>query len=296
MIPGIYDLDAKTYHADPCDAASFSASLGKLLLDQSPAHAFLAHPKLGGQKKEDEQTPAMRFGNLVHSIVLGKGRDATIVEAPTWQTNAAKAARAEADAAGRLAILRHHYDQAILAQSAFWSQLAANREEDSIFNLGQSEQVAVAEFANLQGDGRVWARGMIDRLTLATSDGRAHIRDIKTTADCSEHALDSRITDGRMAMQLACYEWLIETLLPQFRGRVTSKLYFLETEPPFSLVIVELDDAWRQIGRLQLGRAWDSWQRCIATGYWPSFQSGTTTLVGPPAWLLSQEMDDIQTR
>ena len=47
---GIHDIPPREYHADPCPAPSLSRSIAKLLVERSPAHAYAAHPRLGGPR------------------------------------------------------------------------------------------------------------------------------------------------------------------------------------------------------------------------------------------------------
>ena len=110
-------MSERDYHADPAPSPSFSASLGKVILDQSPLHAYLAHPRLGGAKREP--TSAMEFGTLVHKLILGEGTSIVSVNADTWKTTAARTARDEARAAGKLAVLTADIDEAGKIVSAF---------------------------------------------------------------------------------------------------------------------------------------------------------------------------------
>src|SRR5258708_2254328 len=50
--PGIYDLDDDDYHQDPAPEPSLSSSIVKLLDQQTPAHAYAAHPRLNPQFAE----------------------------------------------------------------------------------------------------------------------------------------------------------------------------------------------------------------------------------------------------
>jgi len=77
------EINEAGYHADPCEAPSFSASLGKVILDQSPLHAYLAHPRLGGAVREPSS--AMEFGTLVHKLILGEGASVVSVNADNWK-------------------------------------------------------------------------------------------------------------------------------------------------------------------------------------------------------------------
>src|SRR5512135_3837265 len=98
--PGIYDLPADVYHADPVPTGSLSSSGARLLLPPStPAHFRWAreHPR--------PSTPAMDFGRAAHRIVLGVGEDLVEVQADSWRTKAAQQAADEARAAGKTPLL-----------------------------------------------------------------------------------------------------------------------------------------------------------------------------------------------
>jgi hypothetical protein len=38
--PGIHEVDAETYHSDPVEVPSLSASIAKLLVNSTPLHAW----------------------------------------------------------------------------------------------------------------------------------------------------------------------------------------------------------------------------------------------------------------
>lgn len=285
------EIDERAYHADPCPLPSFSASLGKVILDKSPLHAYLAHPRLGG-KKRDEPSAAMDFGTLVHKLVLGAGKSVVSVNADDWRTKAAKDQRDEARAAGKLAVLSRDLDSAVECEAAFRTQFHAMAPDlEAVFNRGESERVIAREFANLKGEGRVWARGMLDRIAVDYDKREVVVFDVKTTADASIDSLIRRVSSMHYDMQLATYEWLAEEAFPGFKGRVRSYLLFVETCAPYSFVPVELDGSYRQIGRSKLGRAWDAWCLGMASGIWPGYADGVVT-ISPPPYEVSRELDE----
>ena len=57
--PGLYpNVTAKDYHADCCESVSLNSTIAKILVSQSPKHAWLKHPRLGGAKPEADIRPA----------------------------------------------------------------------------------------------------------------------------------------------------------------------------------------------------------------------------------------------
>ena len=69
MQQGIYNILAEQYHADPCVTASLSSSIAKILIEQSPMHAWMAHPRLNLKFKRQEDS---RF-----DFRIRRSRDAT---------------------------------------------------------------------------------------------------------------------------------------------------------------------------------------------------------------------------
>ena len=101
MDPGVYyDLPEHEYHSDPCDSPSLSASIAQTIVLESPAHAWLQHPRFGG--KQIEPTKEMDRGTLVHALLLGKGR---AIEAYLRGTTAAGLTVAGYGAASRTSAL-----------------------------------------------------------------------------------------------------------------------------------------------------------------------------------------------
>ena len=67
-----HDITAADYHSDCCDEPSLSSSIAGLLIDQTPKHAWTAHPRLNPNFKP-ESSPAMNLGSVAHELLLGKG-------------------------------------------------------------------------------------------------------------------------------------------------------------------------------------------------------------------------------
>jgi len=237
----------------------------------------------------------MEFGTLVHKLILGEGASIVSVNADNWKTAAARAQRDEARASGRLAVLASDLDEAAKIQTAFRKQYSADHA--ALFDKGDSERVLLVQQPNHKTavvGATVYARGMLDRVLIDRANDTARIWDIKTCADASPDAIERTIYERHYDMQMMCYEWLLGIVRPELVGRITTQLIFIESSEPHCVVPVELDGMFRQIGRSKLGRAWDSWCECCATGIWPGYTDSVLTL-GPPAWAASRELDEITT-
>src|SRR6266478_4075269 len=104
----VYDgMSASDYHADPAPEPSLSSSIAKILVMQSPLHAWFAHPRLNPHHFEEEAEIFDR-GAAAHSLLL-EGDD-RMVECPfnDWRTNAAKDMRDKVRLEGKLPLLTKH--------------------------------------------------------------------------------------------------------------------------------------------------------------------------------------------
>ena len=107
LTQGFYaEVHASEYHADPCPEPSLSSSVARVLIERSPAHARLMHPRLNKDHKPQSTTTAMQIGSAVHSVVLDNTWSfIEWVDAANWRTKAARAAKSEAEADGRIPLL-----------------------------------------------------------------------------------------------------------------------------------------------------------------------------------------------
>jgi hypothetical protein len=107
---GIHTMDAAAYHDDPCERPSLSASLCKILISQSPAHAKAAHPRLNPDYKRTDDDK-FSVGTCAHSLLLEGEAGVAVVPYDDWRTNAAKELRDEARQYGRVPLLARDWDQ-----------------------------------------------------------------------------------------------------------------------------------------------------------------------------------------
>src|SRR5690606_6252504 len=100
VTPGVYELPADVYHRDPVEGGSLTSSGARRLLAMPPAR--WRHE----QEHRPAPAPAMTPGTAGHPAPLGVGEKVVKGDADAWRTQAAKAARAEAEAAGHVPRLR----------------------------------------------------------------------------------------------------------------------------------------------------------------------------------------------
>src|SRR5882757_8458449 len=109
--PGIYrGISESDYRSDPCPVPSFTQSLCKVIIERSPKHAWIASPRLNPQFEYDDDTK-FDIGNIAHRLVLGRGKEIEILDFADWRKKEAQEARETAADHGRIAVLRHQFEQ-----------------------------------------------------------------------------------------------------------------------------------------------------------------------------------------
>ena len=136
-------MPSADYHSEKGLPLSLSASMARILIHQSPAHAYLAHPKLGGQSRK--ATRSMDRGSLVHELILGQGK-LDGIEVLDYDSYRSKAAQEERDMvvdSGLTPILQKEYAELSAATAVVKSRLTVA----GVSFPGQTEGVALWELA-----------------------------------------------------------------------------------------------------------------------------------------------------
>lgn len=288
--PGFYRMDAQAYHRDPCPEPSLSNSIAKRLIGGCPQKAWAAHPRLNPDMAPDEPDGRLDFGTVAHTILLAKGREIVIVDAPDWRTKAAREAREEACAAGKVAVLCHQFRQADAMAAAVLDQVGRVDDCQRAFIAGEAEVVMAWR------DGTIWCRSMVDWVEPRRASGHVVVYDLKTTAaSAAPHAVARLLYNQQYEIQAAFIEAGVEALLPDAAGMVIVRFVVVENEPPHLASVVELDAAGLTIGRKKRAVALALWQRCRARDEWPGYPNRIVEAEMPPwceAGWLEREMTD----
>jgi PDDEXK-like domain of unknown function (DUF3799) len=264
----ILDMPANEYFADPCPKPSLTQSIAKILIDQSPAHARLVHPKLNGlgyKPELGEYKSATAIGNAAHKLVLGRGKDIAVLEFKDFRTDAAKAARDETIASGGVPILVKHHNVAKALAAAIREQLDL-AGCGAAFEIGNPEVVMIAE-----RDG-TYFRSMVDWMVSPTL-----FYDLKTlSSSAAPYTAPSRMVDHGWDVQAAMQEHILDILdgtgdIYTHPGRRKFRFVAVETEEPFALTVNELDENTMTMGRKKLHHAIRIWRECMKNGHWPGY-------------------------
>jgi hypothetical protein len=263
--PGIYrDFPTASYFDDPCPAPSLTQSIAKIIIEQSPLHAYYAHPRLhpiedeAGEKYAKDQA----IGNAAHALLLGKGKILAIGEFDDWRKKEAQTFRDEAVKAGHEPILRKHINIADEMVDIATAQLKRIYGCQRAFEAGDAEVV----IANCENG--VWLRSMLDWITPDLRE----VWDYKTTGkSVSPYNTGRLMADAGWHIQAAMHERILDCLDPGNAG--LRKYYYVaqENAPPYALTVNEVTESVLTIGRKQIDYAVKTWALCMKNHSWPCY-------------------------
>lgn len=275
----LLEMPAADYYADPCGKPSFTQSTAKRIINDSPYHAWLHHPRLGGVK--GETTDEMDRGTLIHSLVLGNEPAIDVLPFDKYTTNAAKEAKRNAEANGLIPVKAKEWDEIQADAEAIKAELG----ERGIFLAGVSEAVVI--WNEGIDDRSVLCRGMLDHLILS----HGNIYDLKTISSAKPSNIERQITNLCYDVQAEAYCSAIRRLRPELSGRETFTWLFIETLPEGSpkrviLSVVKPSGELREFGARRWRRACEAWIQCNDAGRWPAYGD---LVAFPPAWAMKEE-------
>jgi hypothetical protein len=283
--PGVYDMPADIYHADPVPGGSLSSSGARGLLPPScPARYRYAadHPEAR------ETKPAWDLGHAAHLLVLGAGQDLVVVDADDWRTKAAREQRDEAHATGRTPLLLRDFETVQLMAEALREHPMAR----ALFNpdRGTPEQ---AGFVRDPQTG-VWRRALFDWLpdTPLGRGGRMILPDYKTCHAADPEKLARAVYDHGYHQQAA---WYLDVAHALGLAGPDAAFVFVcqEKTPPYLVTVVEPDAMALRIGRHLNRQAIDIYAACVASGWWPGY-SDDVELVGLPGWVENRYLQEMK--
>lgn len=293
--PGVYSgIDMDAYLADPAPTVSLSSGVAFTLDTQSPLHAWYC-TKLNPNRVVDNSKEA-DIGSVAHDVLLEGGTDRIVVIDPAdypskpkkagepgtiprgWTNNAIRAARAEARTAGKYPILK---DDSV----AVSAMVTAAREFIERTELRGIFERSKPELTLLWQEGAVWLRARPDLLT----DDRSVCLHIKTTVGSVNPKAFERIVDScGYDFALMFYARGLAELEPGAGARTRHIIMAQEQKAPHACALYDLTPAKASIASGRVGRAIDTWGRCMKSGRWPAYDTRIHSLE-PKPWHLAEE-------
>jgi hypothetical protein len=283
MKTGIHTISEEAYHADNLgDEITLSNSIAKIIINQSPQHAWYAHSKLNPNYKPME-SDRFDLGTACHSLLLEQSDSKIVyIDADDFRTNAAKEQRDMARAKGLTPILRK-YEFSMLQMVSKAHEKIKSSELAGIFQNGKPEQTLVWQ----EGDN--WCRARLDWLR---SDNKV-ILDYKTTDSADPETCIRKISAMGYDMQASFYK----RGLVACGGSEDAVFVFLfqEITAPYACCLIALSNTFIEIADQKVNDAIEIWQDCMKNGKWPSY-SDQVHYAEPPNWMLQQYMADMEAK
>lgn len=276
--PGLYRMSESSYHEDPCSTPSLSRSIALKLIDESPRHAFTAHPRLNPQEPGEVDNDRVReIGSAAHALLLNQPTEICVIDAKSFQSKKAQQDRKDAQTAGAIPLLPVDHKK-VLAMVSKARATLIDAEHPALRGLADPAGTASSMFnevtaAWIDPCGDHWARARIDRLDVAP--GRLTILDYKTSGmQVSPQKVSRALYSNTYHFQDAFYRRGIRRLFPQI-DRHEMKLDFLfimqEQEAPHEVSVVRVDNGGRLIGEKMVSNAFLLWRKCMAENRWPGY-------------------------
>lgn len=269
LLAGVHQIPLQDYVHDPAPSPSLNTSTAVALLEQSPLHAKLQHPRLNpeGEKRASSRAD---LGSIAHALLLEEDKSRVVeIDAEDWRTNAAKEQRDAAWADGKLPILRKDYAAVVDMVKAAQMFLMGSELCEEWFS-------ATPEQTLLWQDDGVWCRSRPDKLS---PDGRVYF-DYKTTTSAHPAAFAKTAINQGYDLQAALGARGVKVL---FDVECTVVFVVQEIDPPHLCSLVSLSPMFRAIAdeRLELARV--QWGRCLRLNHWPGYPDKLAT-IDPPGW------------
>lgn len=242
---GVSDAE---YHGDE---TSLSSSGARTIVFRGAAQ--YRYERLNGATRKKE----FDDGHAAHLYVLGEGSPVEIVDYRSWQSDAAKAAKEQAYAAGRVPLLRKDDETARgMAKVCLEHELAG-----ALFGEGE------AELSGWWVDGETGALLRLRLDWLTTINGRLVVVDYKTSKNAGRAAFGKAVGEFGYYLQQPFYVDGLEALDidddPDFVFVSQCKT------PPYEVTVARLDAEDVQRGRELNRRAIRTYAECMASGRWP---------------------------
>lgn len=269
--PGVYDIPADLYHADPVPGGSLSSTGARKLLPPSVPALF--------RYWADHEAPARKhfdLGHAAHLFVLGDGPEIYVVDAADWRTKAAKAERDTARAAGMVPLLVHEFDE-------IQGMAAALRRDPLAMHVLSGDGAAERSLVWQDPDTGVWCRARPDWMT---PDG---LVDYKTTTEVHPEAVARSVANYGYHQQAPWYldgAVHLDLLAPD----APFTFVFQSKVAPYLVSVVELDDEALDVGRALNDQARRVYADCALTGRWPGY-SDDIALISLPRYARRPQED-----
>ncbi len=294
MKQGIFKISETEYHADPCDTPSLSSSIAKILINQSPRHAWENHPRLNPAYAEDLDKK-FNLGKAAHAVLLeGDWSKMAVIDpenykakngsTPVGWTNAPiRAARDGAIADGLTPILKTEAGDIEQMESVAKTFIARTE-------LAEHFAAAKSELSIFWQEEELWLRARLDKVFVMEDMSQAIIVDYKTTTDASPDAFGRIMSQLSYGMQSAFYRRGLRAVRPDLKKDPIFLFLAQENSPPYSCSLHSLAAIAVEMAEKKVEKAIALWKWCIANDKWNAYPP-EIHYQEPPAWEVNRFLD-----
>ena len=281
--PGVYDIPADVYHADPVEGGSLSSTGARYLLDNCPAK--FAH----WRTTEAATKVAWDEGSAAHKLVLGAGPELVKIEGNgadvnAWRTTSGpdsdQARVAAARAAGKTPLKPKQWTMVHdMAAALRRHKLAASLLEPS---AGKAEQTIVWR----DPASGVMLRSLVDFLRHPNPAGTFVVVDYKTCVSAHPDAVERSAAEWGYHIQGWWYRQAVKAA--GYGGAdVRFVLVAQEKTPPYLVSVTFPDEPALLAGGLRARDAINVYAECVESGVWPGYPEQGVPISLPP-WELQK--------
>lgn len=263
--PGLYpNVTPAEYFAGITPTRALSSSVIKRLLATTPADYRYG---------EEEDNLAMRKGDVVHQLALGKGRGFGVSDHKVWNrtwTDPKHKVNGETPAEFLDRCEREGLTPIKRADHEVAEQMALMLQEQICLALGCMDDAAYlteVPFAWIEQTqfGPVWCTGMMD----VWSEKRLTIIDPKVTAQI--HIGPRHAASMGWDIQAAWYLRGLAKIMPEAAGRLIFKNLLVGDKPPHTTRLIRYSEGWRTNAERECERALHIFAKCLHTGQWEGY-------------------------
>ena len=269
--PGAYpDITEADYNADPCAEISLRASTAWLIAERGgvPYRAWYETPRLNKNFKPKRHSKFDR-GRAAHAVMFRKGSEIKIVEADSYRSKDAQAARDAAYENDQIPLLPHEHETVMLMVESATDQLTAMVRAGTIPAMPFGDE-SHREHTIIWKEKDIWCRARIDGLP---KDGE-YLYDYKST-EASAHP---DLWQFRQMRQLG-----FDFSMAHYRRGLTAlnithspQCAFIvqENYEPYLLSLIRIDDELVMRADQKVQQAMRIWGKCLRDNNWPAYAVG----------------------
>ena len=259
---------APNFYETKWDRPWLTPSIANVLLRKTPYHARMACPYYGHERTPP--TPAMIEGSVVDSLVLGGRLPIVTMRTKSWNTNAIKESKRNAEMFGNIVLKQADYDRCADAAREIKEKMPP---EAKFYLAGTIKR-------------RIFWKSGRKRVECSTEPDIHHgdtVLDLKRTRIVpTGHNWRRHASNMGYHIQAAA---VLEATKAKRFGWV-----IVEADPPHLSVVHWATPAFLEVGKRDWHLARDIWHDCVTSGEFPAYVSED---IDPAPWLISDEGDDM---